>query len=204
MIDEGVIKFELDWTETPPPDVPGARLLDRWRRPLYEAGLIGEYAEARVGYGNLSVRRAGEGRFLITGTQTGHLPELGPGQFTLVTGYDIDANRVACRGPIRASSESMTHAAIYELSPDIGAVVHVHDASLWREWRGILPTTDPDVPYGTPAMAAEFRRLHRETAFAREGLAIMGGHEDGIVGTGHGIAEAARRILELFGRSRNA
>jgi len=203
VIDEGVIKFELDWTEAPPPDPRGARLLDRWRRPLYRAGLIGEYAEERVGYGNLSLRRADDGRFLITGTQTGHLPKLGPEHFALVTGYDIEANSVACRGPIRASSKSMTHAAIYELSPDIGAVVHVHDAALWRQWGGVLPTTRADVPYGTPAMAAEFGRLYRETAFARDGLAVMGGHEDGIVGTGHGIAEAARRILELHGRSRD-
>ncbi len=197
MIDEGYIKFELDWQAGPPPDAAQVAELNRWRRPLFAAGLIGVYEEQGVGFGNLSVRSRGDGLFVISGTQTGHLDELGPEHCALVTDYDIDGNRVRCRGPVRASSESMTHAALYELADDIGAVVHVHSGSLWRRFRGILPTTRPEVAYGTPEMAREFRRLYRETDFADRGLAIMAGHEEGIVGTGHGIAQAAGRILEL-------
>lgn len=197
MIDEGYIKFALDWREGPAPDAGLVELLDTWRQPLYAAGLIGEYPDLGIGYGNLSVRSRGDGLFVISGTQTGHLPVLGPHHWTLVTDVDLQANRVRCVGPVRASSESMTHAAIYELAANIGAVVHVHSAPLWRALKHRLPTTDPAVAYGTPAMAQEFSRLYRETDFARDGVAVMAGHEDGIVGFGHGMAEAARRILAL-------
>lgn len=197
MIDEGVIKFELDWQEGPPPDPALVAVLNRWREPLYAAGLIGHYRELDVGYGNLSIRGRGDGHFIVSGTQTGHLAQPGAEHYTLVTDYDIAANRLSCRGPVRASSESMTHAALYELSAGIGAVVHVHSATLWRRYGKRLPTTRPDVAYGTPAMADEFRRLYRDTAFAADGVAVMGGHEDGIVATGAGVAQAAQRILDL-------
>jgi hypothetical protein len=46
-------------------------------------------------------------------------------------------------------------------------------------------------------MALEFRRLYAETEFAALGVAVMGGHEEGIVSFGEDIGEAARRILGL-------
>ena len=197
MIDEGVIKFELDWEVGPAPDPALVAELNRWREPLFAAGLIGHYREADVGYGNLSIRSRGDGHFVISGTQTGHIAAPGPEHYALVTSYDIAANRLRCRGPVRASSESMTHAALYELSAEIGAVVHVHSAALWQTLRNRLPTTRPDVGYGTPEMADEFRRLYRETEFAVGGLAVMGGHEEGIVATGCDVAQAAQRILDV-------
>src|SRR5690606_37998568 len=126
-IDEGYTKFSVRWTDRRPVEHPEVAELERWRRPLYEAGLVGHYAEQGIGYGNLSVR-VGPGReFLVSGTQTGHLERTGPEHYALVTDYDIDDNTVHCRGAVQASSETLTHAAIYELDPDIRAVVHVHD-----------------------------------------------------------------------------
>ena len=49
-IDEGYIKFESDWIPGPAADSNLTALLDRWRRPLYEAGLIGHYDELGIGY----------------------------------------------------------------------------------------------------------------------------------------------------------
>ena len=72
MLDEGYIKYESHWTPGPATLVAAARDLDRWRRPLYEANLIGEYTEFGIGYGNISVRRGYGGLFLISGTQPGH------------------------------------------------------------------------------------------------------------------------------------
>jgi Class II Aldolase and Adducin N-terminal domain len=197
VIDEGYIKFDLEWIEAEPPTEKEVADLREWRRPLYAAGLIGHYTELNVGYGNISVRSGSKGEFIISGTQTGHLADPDERHYARVTAYDIDANRVTCRGAIRASSESMTHAAIYELSPAINAIVHVHSAGLWRRLLHVLPTTAADVAYGTPQMAAEFRRLYRETPFSADGIAIMAGHEEGIIGTGHGMAEATRRIMQL-------
>jgi ribulose-5-phosphate 4-epimerase/fuculose-1-phosphate aldolase len=196
MIDEGYIKFELEWQRAAAPDSSEIEILNAWRKPLYAAGLIGHYADIGIGFGNISVRGR-DGNFVISGTQTGHLPVLGAEHYTTVTDYDIAANRVRCVGPIKASSESMTHAALYELGDAINAVVHVHSAALWRKYLNILPTSGADISYGTPAMAEEFRRLFRDTPFAGDGVAVMAGHDEGIIATGQDMREAAQRILNL-------
>jgi L-ribulose-5-phosphate 4-epimerase len=195
-IDEGYIKFQSDWTRGPAPDPGLTAMLNRWRRPLYDRGLVGHDDNLGVGFGNISVR-ADDNAFVISGTQTGHVVDTGGEHYTLVAGYDIDANSVRSVGPVEASSESLTHAAIYELDAGIGAIVHVHSRRLWERLRNVLPTTRADVAYGTPAMAREFARLYRETPFATDGVAIMGGHQDGIVSIGATLEDAAQRILEI-------
>jgi ribulose-5-phosphate 4-epimerase/fuculose-1-phosphate aldolase len=196
MIDEGYIKFELAWTECEPLDNPEINELSEWRQPLHAAGLIGHYEDLNIGYGNISCR-LDTSSFLISGTQTGYLTQLDARHFALVTGFDVDANRVCCRGPLQASSESLTHAAIYTLDRAIGAVVHVHSDELWAEFNHQLPTTGETVAYGTPEMAREFTRLYRDTNFRDDGIAVMGGHEAGLISIGVSVAEAARRILAL-------
>jgi ribulose-5-phosphate 4-epimerase/fuculose-1-phosphate aldolase len=202
MIDEGYIKFESDWRKTEALDNAEIESLIRWRRPLYDAGLIGYYEEHGIGFGNLSVRAGAEGQFIISGTQTGQLPDPGAEHYALVKDYDIERNRVTSIGAYEASSESMTHAAIYELGPDIAAVVHVHSEALWAGLKGSAATTDADVAFGTPEMAREFRRLFRETDFKMTGIAVMAGHEAGLVSTGSNLQEAAERILALDAKFR--
>ena len=197
-IDEGYIKFDSDWTPGPEADADLTALLDRWRQPLFTAGLIGHYEDLGVGYGNLSAR-VGNGReFIISGTQTGRLEATTAQHYARVTDYDIDANRVCSTGPVEASSESLTHAAIYELDPAIAGIVHVHSAPLWRSLLGQFPTTADDISYGTPEMAHEFERLFRDTDFAVDGVAVMAGHEEGIIAFGRSLEEAAQRILALL------
>lgn len=201
MIDEGYIKYDSHWTEGPAPDAGLSAELERWRAPLFAADLIGHYDEFGVSYGNISVRGAEPGQFVISATQTGLFAQTGPEHYTLVTRTDIPGNRVWSTGPRRASSEAMTHAAIYELSDAIQAVVHVHSKLLWDEYLNVLPTTDRNVAYGTPAMAAEFKRLWSAGRFRNDGLAIMAGHEEGIVSVGTTLEEAAERVLALAQRS---
>lgn len=196
-LDEGYIKYRSDWTPGAPPDPQLAREIDTWRRRLFEAALIGHYESEGIGYGNISVRAARPREFLISGTQTGHLARTDENHYALVTDYDIEANSLSCRGPVRASSEALTHAVIYELDNDIGAVVHVHSQSLWRNFVDDLPTTAADVAYGTPEMAREFRRLYDQTSFANVGIAVMAGHEEGLVSIGRSLRQAASRVLRL-------
>jgi L-ribulose-5-phosphate 4-epimerase len=196
MIDEGYTKYVVDWTPGAPIECPEIEDLNKWREPLFAAELIGQYEELGIGYGNISARTA-SGQFVISGTQTGHLPTLGNDHYALVTDYDVEHNRVTCRGAIQASSEAMTHAAIYELNPSIRAVVHVHSDHLWVRLKSAMPTTDAAVQYGTPAMAHEFVRLYRETDFAATGIAVMAGHDSGLVSIGASMEEAATRILSI-------
>jgi ribulose-5-phosphate 4-epimerase/fuculose-1-phosphate aldolase len=98
---------------------------------------------------------------------------------------------------VQASSEALTHAAIYALDPGIRAVVHVHNADLWHALIDRIPTTSREITYGTPEMAREFQRLYADTDFRAQGIAVMGGHEEGIVSFGKDINQAADRILHL-------
>jgi L-ribulose-5-phosphate 4-epimerase len=115
----------------------------------------------------------------------------------LVSKYDISHNIVSSSGATEASSESMTHAAIYELDDKIRAVVHVHSDKLWVGLKGVLPTTNADIAYGTPQMASEFARLFSETEFPQTGLAVMAGHDAGLISIGSNLQEATERILVL-------
>ena len=196
MIDEGTIKFESMWLEAAAQDLPEIADLVRWRAPLYDAGLIGHFAEHDVGYGNLSARVGDSRRFVISGTQTGDIARTDERHYARVLRCDIESNRVACEGPVQASSEALTHAAIYALDPAIRAIVHVHDRAMWDALIDSVPTTSREVSYGTPEMAQEFRRLYEATDFAQKGIAVMGGHEEGIVSFGRDVEQAAQRILQ--------
>ncbi len=195
-IDEGYVKYDSRWRKGPAPDDDAVTMLEKCRHPLFEAGLIGHYAEHGVGYGNLSVR-TGSG-FVISATQTGHVEHTCGEHYVLVTDVDVAANTVTSVGPLPPSSEAMTHAALYALTPAIAAVVHVHSASLWRQYIDKLPTTDPAVPYGTPDMAREFSRLWHRSAFAEARVAVMAGHDEGIVSVGATLDEASTRLLDLL------
>ena len=196
-IDEGYVKYQSFWTRAPIPNAAAAEELETCRRPLFDAGLIGQYEEYGIGYGNISIRSGGPGEFLISGTQTGHIATTDRTHYSQVTAWSVHGNRVCCVGLVQASSEAMTHAAIYQLDLNIGAIVHVHSGQLWRRYLDKLPTTNPDVAYGTPQMADEFRRLYRDTEFRQTKLAVMAGHEEGLLSFGTTLAEAADRVLDL-------
>ena len=197
MIDEGYTKYECDWRQAPALPDEAIGELNACRNRLHEQGLVGHYAEHGIGFGNLSIREGDSDRFIISGTQTGHISETGREHYARVTGCDIAANRVTCEGPVQASSEALTHAAIYALDPGIRAVVHVHDADLWHDLVDRLPTTCRAIAYGTPEMAREFQRLYADTDFRALGVAVMGGHDEGLVAFGKDINQAAERILHL-------
>jgi ribulose-5-phosphate 4-epimerase/fuculose-1-phosphate aldolase len=136
----------------------------------------------------------------VTGTQTGHLPRLGPEHYARLTSWDIDANRLESDGPIAPSSESLTHLALYEVDPAIGAVIHVHCAALWEALRDRVPTTAPGVPYGTPAMARAVQSLYRAGPLARERILVMAGHPDGVITFGVDLDAAGSPLIERIGR----
>jgi ribulose-5-phosphate 4-epimerase/fuculose-1-phosphate aldolase len=201
---EGVIKFELNFTPAPP--LPAAEIaeINHWRAVLYQHKLIGQ-DPARYGgygYGNLSVRLAPYAapptlrHFIISGSQTGDRAQLGPEHYTVVTECHPEENRVVAHGPIRPSSESLTHGAVYALDPAIRAVLHAHSPEIWQAAPSLgIPITDPQVPYGTPAMAAEVARLFATTDVAQRHIFSMGGHEDGIIAFGTTAEEAAEVLL---------
>jgi ribulose-5-phosphate 4-epimerase/fuculose-1-phosphate aldolase len=194
MRDEGVTKYECILEPGEAPSNADIAELLACRQRLFARDLIGVYPDG-IGYGNVSVRVKNSFRFFITGTQTGAKPALTAEDFTEVVDYSIGDNRVHCRGKIAASSESMTHAAVYELNPTIGAVIHVHSRALWQQGMQRYPTTAATVAYGTPAMAAEMRRLYETSELPRLKMLIMAGHEEGLITFGATLA-AAEQVLQ--------
>ncbi|MFZ5630211.1 MAG: class II aldolase/adducin family protein [Spirochaetota bacterium] len=197
MRDEGVTKYECRFSKSEPPHHPQLAELISCRNRLFALGLIGVYPDG-IGFGNVSFRPGGMQNFFITGTQTGHKPVLSDADISLVTGYDIGQNRVTCEGSIPASSESMTHAAVYEFSPAISAVIHVHHRALWLSGRGRLSTTEPQVPYGTPQMAYEMWRLWSTSSLSSEQILVMAGHEEGVITFGASLAAAENILLKAL------
>lgn len=200
MHDDGVIKFQCDWERCEPiasDAVPELLDLIQWRDRLFQWGLIGVDPNG-IGYGNISIRLGGD-RFLISGTQTGHLITTSPEHYTLVDRWDIDRNSLHCIGPICASSESLTHAAIYQYDQQIQAIIHIHDRDLWQRHQQQLPTTRADVPYGTPAMAQEMWRLFHETSLGTDRILVMAGHAEGLLTFGCDLTTAAQPLQALLG-----
>lgn len=194
MRDEGYIKFHCDCDPDPPPPWHELQNLNEWRQRLHDAGLIGAYSDG-IGYGNVSVRSYRASEFIITASATGSLRELKRKHFTRVVGYDLTANYVLCKGPSKPSSESLTHAAFYDASRSIQAVIHIHHLGLWTNLMDRVPTSSKEVPYGTPEMALEIGRIIRENPNPTKQICVMAGHEEGIMAWGSSVGHAASIIL---------
>jgi ribulose-5-phosphate 4-epimerase/fuculose-1-phosphate aldolase len=192
--EKGYIQFLCDWEQAPSPQ--GAMLdeLRACRDRMNRLGLVGVYPNG-IGYGNLSCRPQPGSSFVITGTATGKLSTLGPEHLTEVIAYDVARNWLRCRGPVQASSESLSHAAVYDSDPAIRAIIHVHHMDLWRYLYDKIPTTDPQAEAGTPAMATAIEDLFRAGPVRATGLFVMGGHTEGLVSFGRSVNEAAERLL---------
>ncbi len=206
---EGVVKFELRFTPAPPVAPDWVRELSAWRRILHLTGLVGRDPQryGGVGYGNVSRRlpaaHAGaQPRFLISGTQTGHLPVLDAGHYATVLACHPEGNRIVAEGPVHPSSEAMTHGVLYALDEAVQYVMHVHSPEIWRHARALgLPATPADVAYGTPAMAEAVRRLLRDGPARERSIFAMAGHEDGIIAFGRSAEEAGQILLRHLARA---
>lgn len=195
---DSVIKFTCESIRTQP--LQGAKIyaLNALRDRLYARELIGVRPDG-VGFGNVSIRVGKTNQFIITGSGTGRFPKLDGSHYTIVTAVDHEHNWLQCRGPIRASSESMTHYAVYAAMPSARAVIHVHAPTAWKRWVGKLPTTSRNAKYGTPDIAKSTLNLFSETDVGKRKAFVLGGHRPGLIVFGKTITEA-ERVLRKYVR----
>ncbi len=163
---------------------------------MYELNLIGVNSEG-IGFGNISAR-AGLNSFYISGTATGSFPALEEKHFALVNSWSFNNNSLTCEGKINASAESLSHAAIYETLPEVGAVIHIHHKKMWQHYLYSLPTTTPGIQYGTPEMAHEIQNVILNENTLQNSILVMGGHEEGLIAWGKTLDGAGELILKYF------
>jgi ribulose-5-phosphate 4-epimerase/fuculose-1-phosphate aldolase len=163
--------------------------LNECRRKLCELRLLGVDSNG-IGFGNLSARDGATDNFYVTASATGGLAELTPADCVRVVAYDFEQNSVRYEGCAIPSSESLTHAAIYQSDPMACAVIHCHDFVLWATLLDRVPTTPQNAAYGTPQVASEIIRLFNVSDARTRKIFVMAGHEGGIVAFGENFEDA--------------
>jgi L-ribulose-5-phosphate 4-epimerase len=196
-VSEGYIKFNCCFNKK---EVLGERDivdLNKCREKFFDLNLIGMY-ENGIGFGNISKRIDNSEKFIISGSATGGIKDLSSKNYAIVDEINFEENYLSCTGLTKASSESMTHAAVYASNEKIKAVIHIHNLDLWKKLINILPITKKEVPYGTPEMADEVKRLFKETNVFEKQIFAMGGHKEGIISFGKSLDDAGKIILKYF------
>ena len=197
-MDDGVIKYSSERIDGAVPATKALSQLNAARTRLFELGLIGAYPDG-IGFGNLSVRREGT-QFVISVSATGAAHTLGDDQYCLVEAFSIERNWVRSRGVLPASSESLTHGAIYLANAAVQCVIHVHSRSLFDGLlaHGALHTA-ADTAYGTRAMANAVMQLVQDQPVLPV-LFAMAGHDEGVVAYGADVASVTALLVDNLNR----
>jgi len=198
-MDEGYVKYtalhqnsqipQADFLARQLPELNGART------KCFSLGLVGVYPNG-ISYGNLSIRVHGD-EFLISGTATGAKPVLCNEDYCLVKSFDIARNSIVSCGLIQASSEAMTHGALYRSWHNVNCVIHIHSKKIFDGMlRDNYPFTPKSIAFGTPEIALAIGKC-AEKIGRDEGKIVLAGHGEGIIAYGANIERALNSVLEL-------
>lgn len=191
--EEGYIKFRYDWIPARLPEMDLSELIS-YRQKLYELNLIGAYADG-VGFGNISKRYLNN-QFIISASGSGNYAQLTVNHLSLVDEFDFQRNWLSCIGNLPASSESLSHAAIYSFNSQINVVVHIHHPEFWTKQIDIVPTSDKFAEFGTIELVESLQKTLRKMN-SSHGIIIMGGHPDGILLFSENFSSMKEIILNL-------
>jgi ribulose-5-phosphate 4-epimerase/fuculose-1-phosphate aldolase len=197
MIDDGVVKYNLEYTQTEEIAVKECSRIEKVRARLYSLGLIGAYANG-IGFGNVSLRYKKKDAFVITGTQTGELPKLSAKYYSYIIKVDFKSFKTIAMGPSKPSSEAITHACIYALDKNIKAVIHIHNKRIWDYMLENDYLSTEDTPYGTPEMVKDIKKMYKNIDPFLNNVFVMKGHEEGIVAFGETLAHAEKSLYKIL------
>ena len=194
MID-GVIKYNLQFTPSKALDISLFRDIEAIRERLFALGLIG--VADGIGYGNIS-QRVDRASFVITGTQTGDLKNLDANHYSLIEEYNDKDFYLKSSGAIKPSSEALTHGTIYNLSDEIGAIIHIHSKAIWEFMLKKDYLKTQKVEYGSIEMIDEVNRIYSTLNPLKEPKFVMSGHQDGVMCFGKNLKEAELVLLRVL------
>jgi len=203
---EGTIHFAYALEPPEGPVAPAGILqaLRGWRAVLRRLELIGQNADryAGLGFGNLSARDPGNPQqFIVTASQTSGAAELEDGDLVRVLHSSVERFWVDALGHQPPSSETLTHAMIYQADPDIGWVFHGHSPDIWQRADELgLPATDADVAYGSPEMVSAVAQLLAEQR-DRPCVFVTLGHRDGVFACGGSADATGGALVAALGRA---
>jgi putative hydrolase of the HAD superfamily len=201
---DGVIKYSLNHRKTQitlPKDQ--INQLIELRDKLHELHLIGvyppdHYLTPNVGFGNASLRYTSDGQFIVSGSHTGDIEKTKPNDYSLVIDFNVNSNSLMSKGETKPSSESLTHAAIYEIAPEVNCVIHVHNKELWENHEKFnMLTTPKDVLYGTPDMARAIQDVYKKNSQLEAPICMLG-HIEGLLTWGKTKEDALQLYLKVL------
>lgn len=203
---EGIIKFNIQMFDRidslPSSDYSH---IEEVRERIFKKNLIGFCQTLKVGYGNISSREQAtkNKQFVISGSQTGNIIHLSGEHYTRVLKYDLYKMSVQIQGPIEASSETLTHAGIYEGNILTKGVIHIHSKEIWNYLiNNKYPSTPESAVFGTKELAIAIMEVSKELAQNKitknSGLIVLKGHEDGVMAYGRNLFEAEVEINKIF------
>lgn len=192
-MNEGYIKFHCKLIKGNFPKK--IKELNKWRNKLLELNLIGAFPDG-TGFGNISEKT--KKGFIISGTATGKIKKLKPEHYAEVTEFNLNENSLVCRGKIKASSESLSHAAVYDSAKKINSVIHVHSLKMWNALKDKVATTKKGVSFGTIEMAEEIKKLMKQKKIMQKKIIVMKGHKEGIICFGKNLNEAGNTLLNYL------
>ena len=202
---EGVIKYQLNHTDTPLRIKTSLNELNSWRTVIHRLNLIGQKPDQYDGYsfGNISQRIfRNDSRFIISGTQTGLIDSLSSDEYCLILKADPYQNNITSEGPCKPSSEALTHAMVYLQNPKIQCIIHAHCPEIWNHTKALkLPYTTKDITYGTPEMAIAVKQLFQSGRLNHTSIFTMLGHQDGVIAFGATIQQAAEEMIHILAQA---
>jgi L-ribulose-5-phosphate 4-epimerase len=202
---EGTIHFAyaLDAPVDAVADPHTMETLRGWRTVLKRLGLLGQ-DPARyegLGFGNLSARdQARPAEFVVTASQTSGAETLDDDGLVRIVRGDLARFWVDALGRQPPSSETLTHAMIYQADAGVNWIFHVHSPEIWRQTRALrLPATPEHVAYGSTAMVQAVAALLEQHS-ARPLAFTTLGHQDGVFACGAGADDAGTILATLLAR----
>jgi hypothetical protein len=195
---EGYVKYSASHTMKPAAVPPLWQELNDVRTKLHDLNLVGVHDDG-IGFGNVSIRLSGN-EFLISGTATGASRELTSNGYCTVTSLDIAGNNIVSSGPIRASSESMTHGSIYQSCPEANCVIHIHSRKIFDGMiRDRCLSTPREAEYGTPEIALAIAECVKRSGKTEADI-VLAGHDEGVISYALSIKAAFNLVLNLYNK----
>lgn len=118
--------------------------------------------------------------------------------WALVESFNLEQNSVQAVGMTDASSESMSHGAIYKTSPETNVVIHIHNKEIFEHMLTFdYLKTPEDIPFGTPDLAVAIENVVKQRGEA-DGIFVTAGHDEGVVAYGRTLEEAYDHIETVY------